>query len=256
MLFFVRLNDVKMKLPNSFRYTYCASFFGRDKLLLVSMPHFWQRPDLYSLILTWHLVCFIFFQIVDFPIILVLGHWELWKDFWQNCLSHILTSFMLLDIFDSCLGFIHLINLISTVASMLTEMISNNVLLIPVLNEDKDTVAYDNISYSWGLHFEFEIVPPRSSPQFNFNWSCIASLIRSVLHVHFLTRLSLRDSEKIILCLYELLQDTALPFKTDDESHNSWNRPCGWIWKKGIAPRSWGDLALGGEAHSSTCWWW
>lgn len=128
-----------------------------------------------------------------FPII--LAHWELWKDFWQNCSSHILTSFMLLDIFDSCLGFSRLINLIATVASMLTEMISNNVLLIPILNEAKDAVAYDNISYSWGLQFEFEIIPPRS-PQFHFNWSYIASLIRSVLHVHSLTRLCLRDSEK------------------------------------------------------------
>lgn len=194
MLFFVRLNDVKVKLPNSFTYTYYASSFGHDKLFLVPMPHFWQRPDLYSLILTWHLVCFISFKIVDFSII--LGHWELWKDFWQNCSSHILTSFMLLDIFDSCLGFSRLINLISTVASMLTEMISNNVLLIPVLNEDKDAVAYDNISYSLALYFEFETVPPRSPPQFHFNWSCIASLIRSVLHVHALTRLCLRDSGK------------------------------------------------------------
>lgn len=152
-----------MKLPNSIRYTYCASLFGSDKLLLVSMPHFWQRPDLYSLILTWHLVCFIFFQIVDFPIILVLDHWELWKDFWQNCFSHILTSFMLLDIFDACLGFILLINLISTVASMLTEMISNNALFIPVLNEDKVTFQLKHMTTS--LTHEAYILSLKSSLQ-------------------------------------------------------------------------------------------
>ena len=133
MLFFVRLN-VKVKLPNSSRYTYCASFFGHNKLFLVPITHFWQTPDFYtSLYLPCHLFYFLVFKIVDFPI--VLGWWELWKAFWQDCLSHYFVCFMLLDDFDSCLGSISLIHLISTVASMLTEMISSNVLLIPAITE-------------------------------------------------------------------------------------------------------------------------
>lgn len=49
--------------------------------------------------------------------------------------DYILTSFMLLDDFDLCLGFIGLINLISIVASLLTDMISNYALLIPAIDE-------------------------------------------------------------------------------------------------------------------------
>lgn len=77
---------------------------------------------------------FCFLQNCRFFLIIV-GWQELLKTFWQHGLAHILTAFMLLDVFDLCFGFISLINLISIVASIPTEMISNNVLLIHVIAE-------------------------------------------------------------------------------------------------------------------------
>lgn len=76
---------------------------------------------------------FLYFSIQGLPA--TLDWWDLCKSSWQHFPSFTRLSFSVLDAFDSCLGFIGLINLISAVSSMLAEIIPDNVLLIPVIAE-------------------------------------------------------------------------------------------------------------------------
>lgn len=86
-----------------------------------------------------------------------LDWWNLCRSSWQHFPSFTQLSFSVSDAFDLCLGFIGLINIISAVSSMLTEIIPNNVLLIPVTAEWEQSYAgaYGSISYLWWLSLAF-----------------------------------------------------------------------------------------------------
>lgn len=85
-----------------------------------------------------------------------LDWWDLCKS-WQHFPPFPLLAFSILDAFDPCLGFIGLINLISALPSMLTEIIPDNVLLIPVIAEWEWSyvAAYGTVPYLWWLSLAF-----------------------------------------------------------------------------------------------------